>query len=64
MEIKFSDDNIINDDINNIPLDKLLTNLGIDTLMVIVKRNGAIILENELLNNDDSIQIIQIIHGG
>ncbi len=64
MEIEYSEDHVEHLNINSISVEELLINLGIDPLEVIVKRDDTIILEDTILENDDSIKIIRIIHGG
>ncbi len=64
LKIKYSEGHIENLDINQISVEELLKNLGIDPLEVIVKRNDSIILDHETLGNNDTIQIIRVIHGG
>jgi len=64
MEIKYSDGQLETLDINKISVQELLMNLGIDQLEVIVKMDNKIILEEEILENKDSIEIIRVIHGG
>jgi sulfur carrier protein len=64
MEIKYSDGQLETLNINKISVQELLMNLGIDQLEVIVKKDSKIILEEEILGNDDSIEIIRVIHGG
>ena len=51
-------------DLNKISVNELLINLGIEPMEVIVKRDDSIILEDEILGVNDSIEIIQVIHGG
>jgi sulfur carrier protein len=64
MEIKYSDGQLETLDIKKISVQELLMNLGIDQLEVIVKMDNKIILEEEILENNDSIEIIKVIHGG
>jgi sulfur carrier protein len=64
LEIKYSEGHVENLDINQISVKELLKNLGIDPLEVIIKRNNSIILDHEILENNDTIQIIRVIHGG
>ena len=64
LEIKYSEGHTENLDINKISVEELLKNLDIDPLEVIVKRNDSIILDHETLGNNDTIQIIRVIHGG
>jgi len=64
LEIKYSEDHIEKLNINNISVEELLENLGIDPLEVIVKKDDIIVLEDEIIENNDKIQIIKVIHGG
>jgi len=64
VEIKYSEDHVEKLKLNSISVEELLKNLGIDPLEVIVKKDGSVILENEILRNDDRIEIIKVIHGG
>ena len=64
VEIKYSEDHVEKLKLNSISVEELLENLGIDPLEVIVKKDGSVILENEILRNDDRIEIIKVIHGG
>ena len=64
MEIEYSEGHVEHLNINQISVEKLLKNLGIDPLEVIIKRDDTIILEDEILGKNDSIKIIRVIHGG
>jgi len=64
MEIKYSEDHVENLKLNSISVQELLENLGIEPLKVIVKRDGSVILEDEIISNNDKIEIIRVIHGG
>lgn len=64
MEIKYSEDHIEHLNINNMSVEELLENLGIDPLEVIVKKDDIIVLEDEIIGNNDKIHIIKVIHGG
>lgn len=64
MEIKYSENSVENLNINSITVDELLKNIGLDPLEVIVKREGTVILDNDVIGNDDRIEIIRVIHGG
>ena len=64
MEIEYSEGHVEHLNINQISVEELLKNLGIDPLEVIVKRNDTIILEDEILGKNDRIKIIRVIHGG
>ena len=64
LEIKYSEDHIEHLNINNISVEELLENLGIDPLEVIIKKDDIIVLEDEIIENNDKIHIIKVIHGG
>jgi sulfur carrier protein len=64
LKIKFSEDRVENLNLNRISLEDLLLNLGIDPLEVIVKKDGSIILDDEMIDDTDCIEIIKVIHGG
>ena len=46
------------------PVEKILLDMGINPLEVIVARNGKMISEDTLIQEDDEIRIIRIAHGG
>jgi sulfur carrier protein len=64
MKIKYTNGHVERLDLNKISVNELLINLGIEPMEVIVKRDDSIILEDEILGVNDSIEIIQVIHGG
>jgi sulfur carrier protein len=64
MEIKYSEGHVENLDIKRISVEELLKNLGIDPLEVIVKKDNNVVLEDDIIQGDDNIQIIRVIHGG
>ena len=64
MKIKYTDGHVESLDLNKISVNELLINLGIEPMEVIVKRDDSIIHEDEILGVNDSIEIIQVIHGG
>lgn len=45
-------------------VEQVLADLGIDSLGVLVSRNGTLVTEDAILDNDDEIRIIRIAHGG
>jgi sulfur carrier protein len=47
-----------------VPLDMILRNEGINPLEVIVSRNGILIPEDAVVGGDDVIRLIRIAHGG
>jgi sulfur carrier protein len=64
MEIKYSEGHVENLDIKRISVEELLKNLGIDPLEVIVKNDDRVVLEDDIIQGNDNIQIIRVIHGG
>ena len=46
------------------PVEKVLVEMGINPLEVIVARNGKMISEDTVIQEDDEIRIIRIAHGG
>ena len=46
------------------PVEQVLLELGINPLEVIVARNGKMISEDTVVQEDDEIRIIRIAHGG
>ena len=68
MKIKVTDEMGNNKDvemiIENISVNDVLKELGIDPFVAMVMRKGEIILESEILTNEDEIKIINVIHGG
>jgi sulfur carrier protein len=64
MEIKYSEGLVENLDIKRISVEELLKNLGIDPLEVIVKKDDRVVLEDDIIQGNDNIQIIRVIHGG
>ncbi|MDR2544727.1 MAG: MoaD/ThiS family protein [Methanobrevibacter sp.] len=51
-------------DNDNTTIKHLLNELDISSESVVTKKNGDIVVENELINDEDEIQIIRIIYGG
>jgi sulfur carrier protein len=45
-------------------VEALLKDLGIDSVDVIVSRNGMLVTEDAVAGNDDEVRIIRIAHGG
>jgi thiamine biosynthesis protein ThiS len=43
---------------------KLLKEMGLNPETVVVRRNGKIVVEEERLTNEDSIEIVPIVTGG
>ena len=46
------------------PVEQVLLDMGINPLEVIVARNGKMISEDTVVQEDDEIRIIRIAHGG
>jgi sulfur carrier protein ThiS len=53
-------------DIDHAPaiVDELLRELGFYPIGVMVSRNGTLVSEDALVENDDEIRIVRIAHGG
>jgi sulfur carrier protein ThiS len=64
MKIKYSEGLVENLDIKKISVEELLKNLGIDPLEVIVEKDDRVVLEDYIIQGNDNIQIIRVIHGG
>jgi sulfur carrier protein len=47
-----------------VTVEALLKDLGIDSVDVIVSRNGMLVTEDAVAGNDDEVRIIRIAHGG
>lgn len=47
-----------------VTVEVLLRDLGFDPIEVIVARNGTLVTEDAVVENDDEIRIIRIAHGG
>ncbi|MDD1693982.1 MAG: MoaD/ThiS family protein [Methanoregula sp.] len=47
-----------------VTVDALLRDLGFDPIGVIVARNGTLVTEDAVVENDDEVRIIRIAHGG
>jgi sulfur carrier protein len=47
-----------------VTVDALLQELGFDPIDVIVARNGTLVTEDAVVENDDEVRIIRIAHGG
>ncbi|MDD1774097.1 MAG: MoaD/ThiS family protein [Methanobacterium sp.] len=48
----------------NSSIKELLKLLEIPTETVVVKRNQSIVIEEEIINDGDTIEIIKVIYGG
>ncbi|MBT3836112.1 MoaD/ThiS family protein [Candidatus Woesearchaeota archaeon] len=51
-------------DFDKSTVEDLLTHLNINSETVLVTRNNEILTEDELLNNDDTIEILSVVSGG
>ncbi|MDR3291174.1 MAG: MoaD/ThiS family protein [Methanobrevibacter sp.] len=49
---------------DNTTIKDLLDELNISSESVVSKKNGDIVVEDELINDGDEIQLIRIIYGG
>lgn len=47
-----------------VTIEALLQELGFDPIDVIVARNGTLVTEDAIVENDDEVRIIRIAHGG
>lgn len=47
-----------------VTVEALLQELGLDPIAVIVARNGMLVTEDAIVENDDEVRIIRIAHGG
>jgi sulfur carrier protein len=47
-----------------VTIEALLQELGFDPIEVIVARNGTLVTEDAIVENDDEVRIIRIAHGG
>ncbi len=51
-------------DCRPLPVDRLLEELGLNTVEVIVSRNGKLVPGDAMVGEDDEIRILRIAHGG
>ncbi|GAA5819353.1 MAG: MoaD/ThiS family protein [Methanobrevibacter sp. CfCl-M3] len=58
---KVTDEELIN---SNTAIKDLLDKLNISSESVVTKKNGDIVVEDEIINDNDEIQLIRIIYGG
>ncbi|MDR2545428.1 MAG: MoaD/ThiS family protein [Methanobrevibacter sp.] len=58
---KVTDEELIN---SNTTIKDLLDKLNISSESVVTKKNGNIVVEDEIINDNDEIQLIRIIYGG
>ena len=49
---------------DNTPINDILEDMNLSSETIVVKKNGNIVVEDEIISNGDEIQIIQIIYGG
>ena len=64
MKIILPDQSIQTLDRGSTPIEYLLSDLGINSLEVIVSRNGKLVSDDTVVGADDEIRIIRIAHGG
>jgi sulfur carrier protein len=64
MKLILPDQKTIDIDHVKAPVEKILLEMGINPLEVIVARNGKMISEDTVIQEDDEIRIIRIAHGG
>jgi len=43
---------------------ELLVDLGINAVEVLVSRNGTLVVEDAIVENEDEVRIFRITHGG
>jgi len=48
----------------NTSIKEILEDMNLSSETVVTKKNGDIVVEDEIINDGDEIQIIQIIYGG
>lgn len=63
MKIDFQDSEI-QLEAEDISVEEMLKQLGINPVEVVVTQNGRIVLESSILQRGDEVKIIQVIHGG
>ncbi|GAB6055852.1 MoaD/ThiS family protein [Methanobacterium movens] len=49
---------------NNLTIKELLDQIEKPLETVVIKKNGQIVLEDEIIQEGDTIEVIQIIYGG
>jgi sulfur carrier protein len=66
MQVKviFGEENLTEDVPEDYTIKELLKKLGIPSETVVVKKNEAIIIEEELIQEGDTLEIIKVIFGG
>ena len=64
MKLILPDQKTIDIDHVKAPVEKILLEMGINPLEVIVARNGKMISEDTVVQEDEEIRIIRIAHGG
>lgn len=48
----------------NYTIKDLLAEMGLSAQTIVSKKNGELVIEDELIDDGDEIQLIQIIYGG
>jgi len=64
MKIIFPDKTSRVTEITPVTVDVLLQDLGINSLEVLVLRNGTLVTADAIVENGDEIRVIRIAHGG
>ncbi|MEN6592612.1 MAG: MoaD/ThiS family protein [Methanobacterium sp.] len=66
MQVKviFGEENLTEDVPEDYTIKELLKKLGIPSETVVVKKNEAIVIEEELIQEGDTLEIIKVIFGG
>lgn len=64
MKIIFPDKTCRESAIDAMTVEALLQDLALNPIEVLVSRNGTLVTEDALVENEDEIRIIRIAHGG
>lgn len=66
MQVKviFGEENLTEDVPEDYTIKELLKKLGIPSETVVVKKNEAIVIEEELIREGDTLEVIKVIFGG
>jgi sulfur carrier protein len=64
MKIIFPDRTCRETTVTALTVEALLRDLGINPLEVLVSRNGTLVTEDAIVDDNDEIRIIRIAHGG
>ncbi len=49
---------------HNARIEDILKELGINSVEVIVAKNGKIVTEEEIARSEDELKIVRVVHGG